>query len=209
MSGTWYRAGPVGDDLCFGDGEATQGVVELALVVAVVATIAGLLRGGSLEALASTRFRAPWLLFAGLALQVAFDLWSPSWMNASGALAVVLSSNAFVLAWLWLNRRLPGVLLAAVGLALNVVVIASNQAMPVSLHAIEAAGGEATSLPRDLKHEPAGSDTILPWLGDVIPMPVVGTVISVGDVVLAAGVGVLAYRRTTGETQEAPTARSL
>lgn len=173
--------------------------MELALGIAVVAAIAGVLRGGSLASLAATHFRAPWLLFGGLALQLGFDLWSPSWLGSGGALAIVLVSNALVLVWLWLNRRLPGVLFAALGLALNVVVIASNQAMPVSRAAIEAAGGNSSALPQDLKHEPASDRTIVPWLGDVIPVPGAGVVISVGDVVLAAGLGLLAYRRTVGE----------
>ena len=40
-----------------------------------------------------------------------------------------------------------------------------------------------------------GPKTVLPWLGDVIPLPRLGEVLSLGDVLLVAGVAVLVYRR--------------
>jgi hypothetical protein len=50
-----------------------------------------------------------------------------------------------------------------------------------------------------VKHEIAGPDTVLPFLGDVIPLPYLSRIISVGDVVLAIGIAILVYRRTMGD----------
>jgi hypothetical protein len=53
-----------------------------------------------------------------------------------------------------------------------------------------------------------GPDTKLPWLGDVIPLPRLGEVLSVGDVVLIAGTIRLIYARMTApeESIRAPEA---
>lgn len=170
--------------------------MQIALVVAVVAVVAGLLRGGSLERVANTRFRAAPLLIAGLGLQIVFGLWSPEWMTDALGLGVLIGSNMLVLSFLVVNRTLPGLVVAAVGLVLNLAVISSNGAMPVSAEAAKAVGaGELEISEGTLKHEVADDDTRLAFLGDVIPIPVVG-ILSVGDLVLAAGLARLAYSQT-------------
>ena len=177
------------------------------LPVAAVAALYGLVRGGSLEGLANTPFRFVWLLFAGLIAQVGVGIWDPPWLSETGELVVVLGSNAVVAVFLALNRHLPGMRLAALGLVLNIAVIAPNGAMPVSLDAAELAGKDApTEL--GLKHEAMNDDTVFPWLGDVIPLPGMRTLLSVGDVVLAAGIAWLVYRRTVTASDEAEEART-
>lgn len=170
----------------------------LALIVAVLAAGAGVLRGGSLRALADTRFRWVALLFTGLAVQVFYDIWNPQGLSDRGALVIVLASLAAVIGFLLVNWRLPGMALAGVGLALNIVAIAANGAMPVWERALEAAGLNAPTGDKfGVKHELLSDATLLPWITDVIPVPIVGTVISIGDVILAAGIGRLVYARTT------------
>ncbi len=111
----------------------------------------------------------------------------------SRALAVIA-----VAAFLALNWHLPGMWLAALGFVLNVVVIAVNQGMPVSREAAEIAG--FTDLPGwGIKHEPLDESTILPWIADVIPIPGLKKILSIGDVALAAGIGWLVYKRTVAE----------
>ena len=180
----------------------------LVLPIAGVAALYGLVRGGSLDALARTDFRYAWVLFAGLVLQATFDIWDPEWLPQSGDLAVLIASNALVAVFLVLNRRLPGMWLAAGGMLLNLVVISLNGAMPVSMEAAEIAG--AGNPPADLgfKHEVLDSDTLLPWLGDVIPLPGFSALISVGDVVLVLAIGWLVYRRTVSEPEENDGSRS-
>jgi hypothetical protein len=154
-------------------------------------------RGGRLEALADTRLRYAPLLVAGLSLQVLFAAWSPDWLTDQAELAIVLWSNLAVVLFIALNRELPGMSLMALGLALNVFVIASNGAMPVSERASDLAGIPSAPGSAALKHELLGPDTKLPWLGDVIPLPRLGEVLSVGDVVLIAGTIRLIYARMT------------
>ena len=175
----------------------------LVVPIAVVAALYGLVRGGSLEPLARTEFRVPWVLFAGLLGQVAFDLWDPDWLSETGDLVVLLVSNALVVVFLALNRHLPGMLLAAIGLVLNVVVITANGGMPVSREAAEIAGLEGELPNFGIKHELLGPDTIFPWIADVIPLPGLNALISVGDVVLAIGIGWLVYRRTLADEADA------
>jgi hypothetical protein len=168
------------------------------VIVAVLALVAGLLRGGSLEALADTRVRWLLLLFEGLLVQVVFDVWDPPGLTASGALAVLVVSNVAVACFVALNLRVAGMWLIGLGLVANTTVIATNGAMPVSAGAAQTAGLEAPSeVDDDLKHERLDENTGLPWLGDVIPVPGLKEVLSVGDLLLAAGIGWLIYVRTT------------
>ena len=165
-------------------------------MVAIIAAIVALLQGGSLESLANTKFRAVPLLLLGLAPQIVLGFWSPSWMTDGAGLAALIVSNVLVLAWLILNRSLPGLLIAAVGLLMNVAVISANGAMPVSEDAVRTAGGDELEIEEgDFKHQELDDDTRLGFLGDVIPIPRVG-IWSAGDVVLAAGLALLAYRQT-------------
>jgi len=175
----------------------------VALMVAVLATVVALLRGGSLDRLAATQLRWLPLLFGALLVQVALDFSDPSWLDDAAGLGVLLATNAVVVGFLVLNRELPGMKLAALGLFLNVVVIGANGAMPVSESAAATVGLADELSDPGVKHEVLDSDTRLGFLGDVIPVPGLGKIISVGDVVLAAGIGLLAYRRTLEEPQGA------
>jgi hypothetical protein len=180
--------------------------VLIVLVMAVGAAVVAILRGGSLDSLAATVLRWRWLLVAGFGAQIVFDLWSPAWMTPRRALLVVVLSYLAILAFIALNRRLPGVLLADLGLALNLTVIVVNGAMPVSLGAARAAGLPPVPRAAGIKHERLSRSTVLPWLADVVPVPVVGTVISMGDIVLACGIARLVYARTLdGRANDAAT----
>lgn len=171
--------------------------MTIPLIVAILAGGAALMRGGSLERLAATKFRWLPLLFAALVVQIGFSLWEPPWLTEAGALAIVLGSMVGVAVFLTINQHLPGTVIAAVGLALNVLVIGTNGAMPVSPDAARIAGvGLAELEDGGIKHEVMTDDTRLTWLGDVIPIPRWGLIISVGDVVLAAGLGLLTYKQT-------------
>lgn len=173
----------------------------LALAVAVLAAILGLIRGGSLDALAETKLRWLPLLFGALLLQAGFDLWNPAWLTDTGDIAVLLASHATVAVFFALNWKLAGMALAAAGFALNVIVIAANGAMPVSERAAALAGLEDIG-ELGIKHELFAEDTAVPWLADVIPVPGTEKVVSFGDVLLAGGIGWLVYRRTTSSRSE-------
>lgn len=177
--------------------------MTIALVMAVAAAAVAVLRGGSLDRLAATTFRWLPLLFGALAVQVIALIWDPPWLSEAGALAIVLGSMVGVAVFLTINRHLAGTLIAAVGLTLNVLVIAANGAMPVSAEAARIAGTDPAEI-GGIKHEPMDEDTALRWLGDIIAIPR-WTVISIGDVILGVGLATLTYHRTRhGEHPGAP-----
>ena len=106
----------------------------------------------------------------------------------------LIGSAVCIAVFLRLNLRRPGVGLLAVGFLSNALVVALNGAMPVSLAALTRAGVGA-SVVSDPRHELSDAATRLPWLGDVVPvaLPGLGQAISPGDVLIAAGAGLLLY----------------
>lgn len=173
--------------------------MPLVLAVVVGAVAFGYARGGRLRGLAGIELRRVWLLAVGVVAQLAvfgLRLAGPEAVDAAGP-ALLIVSFASVLAFLVANRHLPGVWLAVVGVALNAIVIAANGAMPVSPGAIAVVSDGAASFPVG-KHEPLGADTRLPWLADVIPVPPLRSIVSVGDIILAAGVARLTVTQMLG-----------
>lgn len=162
-------------------------LVPLTLVVIVAALAVSLLRGGRLGRLVDAPIRHSWLLAVGIALQVGVDV-SAARGLAPGLLssAVLVSSQLLVVAWVVVNRYRPGMPLILLGLLMNLAVIAANGAMPVDPDAVAAAGGPDLVAPLG-KHELLTDSTHLPFLADIFGIGLLRTVVSAGDVVLAAG----------------------
>ncbi len=163
----------------------------LVLLVAAAALAVTVVTGPG--RLAHIRLRAVRLLVLAAAVQLATSALAPG----SGAARIVALVATTVLVGLFLagNARLPGVPLIALGLLLNVAVVTANAAMPVSVDAAARAGLSRAELrlPADALREPMRAGTRLPRLGDVIPvaLPLRPQVVSPGDVLVAAGVGLL------------------
>ncbi|WP_052914508.1 DUF5317 domain-containing protein [Protofrankia coriariae] len=157
------------------------------LVLALVGGVTvGLIRGGTLDALVRVYVSRPWMFVATIAaLSVSRfipGLYAAAWVLATVAVALFAAANS----------RLPGVGLLWAGIALNTVVILANGGqMPVSLWAAERAGVSASEIYASAQHTPGGDNTVLRPATDVIPLafPGAGAVISIGDVLAAAGVG--------------------
>jgi hypothetical protein len=192
--------------------------VGLIALVLVTALVAGLLAGGRLARLAALRTRRPGLAAAALA-GVLLTLCAAA-AGARGSawyLVPAAWTAACAAAFLAGNRRLPGAPLLAGGLAANLLAIAANGAMPVSRLAAARAGLSLRGLAAgtDPGHVLAGAGSALRPLGDVIPFPLPGwpEVLSPGDLLIAAGLGLLLYtalgpaplRRLGGQPR--PTAR--
>ena len=162
----------------------------LVAVILVLALGAGWLAGGAVGNLARLRLRGTRLIFAALGLQVlllAVDaLGGPAAALGRPLMAISLLA---VVAFLLANRTLPAVPVILVGFAANALVIVLNGAMPVSPDALAAIGAAAEVGAG--KHELLDAATRLSWLADVIPLAPLRTVVSLGDLVLAAGVGLL------------------
>lgn len=183
------------------------------IAVLAAAVLVAYLRGGRMQALAHTQLVGAWLLFAGLGLQVMVDLAvGRAWLPDAGVpgWSLLLVSQGLVVLFLVRNRRLPGVWWVAAGLLLNAVVMAANRAMPVDPAAIAALGVEDATLQAG-KHTLMTDQTWLPWLADVIPVPWLRSIISVGDLVLAVGLFPMTHALMTadppGDEERAGTTR--
>ena len=178
------------------------------LVVMVAACVIGVVRGGSMTNLSQLELDRWPLVFVALLVQAAGSFAGPLGLPAASFLYVagMVASAALVTVFVARNRALPGMTLVALGFLLNALVVTANGAMPVEQEAADRVGISTIGLYEnvDAKHELADSETRLRPLADVIPVPLPGplargsNVVSVGDVVLAAGIGVLVVNGMLG-----------
>jgi hypothetical protein len=168
-------------------------MVWLALVLFVATTIA-VVRGGRLRNLSDIRLRMWWLLILGFGMQSITGLFpeDADWSRPTG-ITLILLSYAPLLLMVVLNREKPGMWLAGLGILMNFSVIAANGGMPVLEEAAIVAGGfpESVDLTGNYKHLVLDETSHLAFLADVIPLRFLGQgqVISLGDVLLAVGLG--------------------
>jgi len=155
--------------------------------VLVLAVIVSLLRGGRLSNVTEIRLKWWWLLFAGLAIQIVAAFLPRDQQDL--AVALILASYVPLIVVVLVNRSLPGMWIAGVGILMNFSVIAMNGGMPVSAEAAVLAGAASTELIFDAKHVLLDSGSDLAMFADVIPIPLLNQVISLGDVLLAMGLG--------------------
>jgi hypothetical protein len=140
---------------------------------------------GRLGALAEVRLRAPGLVVAAIVGQVVIVSIVPGG-NAAVHRIAHLATYALVAAFLWANRRVPYLWLAALGGGLNLVAIAANDGvMPADPGALATAGIHEDAA--QFANSTAVAHPHLAFLGDVFAVPAtwpVSNVYSVGDVVL-------------------------
>jgi Family of unknown function (DUF5317) len=167
--------------------------MTLVLLVSLLAVGVGLLFGGRVAGIGSLRLQHREVLALALVVQV--TAWVLGTVSAVGyALGVTVAALA---AGIFCARNLavPGVPLMTLGLALNFLVVAANGAMPVSLAAAQRAGLDVAGLLAGAspRHEVVTDETVFSWLGDVVPvaLPWRPEVVSIGDVLLAAGLALL------------------
>jgi hypothetical protein len=174
----------------------------LVLIVIAMAVVVGFLAGGSLRPFQHLQVHWWGAALAGLALQgVPFT----SDLARSLGPILLVGSDALLLGFALVNRRLPALWLVIVGLAMNLLVIGANGGMPVSAGALETAGASPARLTDDgtLKHHLLGPDDVLTPLGDVIGIPPpVAAVVSLGDLLLYGGVAVLVVWVMLGRSGE-------
>lgn len=161
------------------------------VVCALLAALAlGRLAGGSLDQLGLLRLRRRRLALAALAAQAVGTV-----VGGPAHPAGLAGSAVLLVLFLAANRGVRGTGLVALGLLANALVVGANGAMPVSPAAAARAGlpDVAVSAELDSRHEVADEATRLRWLGDVVPVPLPlrPEVVSVGDVLVAAGLAQL------------------
>lgn len=151
--------------------------------------VVALLRGGKLR-IEDVGLRAMWVAPAALALQL-FSFVAPGTLLNAG---LILTSYSLLVYGLVRNSHLQSLRLVLLGVILNMLVIAANGGrMPVDPRAAQASrvNIESVLAGAEAKHVVAGPETRLSFLGDVIPVPLVRRVISVGDIAISLGLFLL------------------
>jgi len=180
------------------------------LLALVVGLVLGLRWGGRLEHVLEWRPFQPLLLATGLVLLMLTDL-APL-RGGVGAFVSIVGLGA-MFAFAFLNIRVGGMVLVAVGFGLDLLVTLLNWGTPVSGSALVSAGvvedGAIDSIRLTGGRELADG-AVLGFLGDVIPLPR-GQVVSIGDLVSLVGVALVTasvVRRYEVRGGRAPTRRA-
>lgn len=168
------------------------------LSVIALALIAGALAGGGLPRLADLRLRWVWILGLALALRFGAGLLRQDDLGVDLPLgAAFIAAYGLIFVWLWGNWRVPGLQIAAVGIALNTLAVVLNGGqMPIWSAAFTAAGFAPAALAHDPFHFLLNAGSVADFVGrggifgDVlpIPIPVIRDVVSIGDTLLAVGI---------------------
>ncbi len=160
-------------------------MVLVVVVILAVATVP--LARGNLSGLLDLRMRAVWLLGLAFAIQLVLTL-VPGETSGLRLLAHA-TSYPIGLAFVWVNRRIPGMLVIGLGALLNgVAVVANGGVMPTTVSALETAGLDVD--PETFANSAALADPRLLFLGDVFAIPAsfpFANVFSLGDVLIAVG----------------------
>jgi hypothetical protein len=173
------------------------------LLVAVAALLAGKLTGGRLHHVAEAGIRVPWLAGAGLLMQVAS-------VYVTSADPIMLASFVALTVFAALNLHRSGFAVLGLGVLLNFAVVAVNGGMPISPEALVQAG-DAAQIPElergvgGAKWHLAGPEDVLLPLSDVVVIPPpIGEVVSVGDLLVDAGMAWFLFAATRpGRRREA------
>lgn len=167
--------------------------MSLAAITLVAGVLLALATGGRPSY--AGELRAVHAVTAGVALQIAPQLLD---IGDRLGLGLVLGGYAMLVAFALANLRLVGMPVALVGLALNVVVIGANGGMPVRPAAVVAAEqadwDELADLRLGAKRHLERPGDRLTVLGDTIPIRPLHEIVSFGDLILAIGVGDVAFR---------------
>ncbi len=158
-------------------------------VLGLLAALTPLVCGGSLRRLSLLHFRGTWVVVLALVAQVVVIEVVPEGNRAvlsAVHIATYLAAGGFVV----LNRKIPGLVLIAVGGLSNGLTIALNGGtLPASRGALHRAGVHLT--PGQFINSGVLDHPRLGYLGDVFAIPVgfpLANVFSIGDVLVIAGV---------------------
>ncbi len=181
----------------------------------VLALVTGALAGGGLPRLGQLKLRWIWILLLALGVRIGTVL---LWQNGFGASFALgwgmVLAYSLIFAFLWVNWRVPGLQVAAVGIALNFLAVLLNGGrMPIWPAAFDAAGFTPDAIAGDPFHFllPAGTTAEFVSRGGIfgdvvpIPLPFIRDVVSIGDMLLALGLfWTIVYTMTRPEAPMRP-----
>jgi len=164
------------------------------LAALAIGATAGYLSGGRLRNLEGLALVRPWLVLASLGLQVVAFSGAGAILGQPATVALHFLSYGLLVWFVVLNRGHLGVVIAGLGLGLNLVAIAANGGfMPASRAALDLAGVVYSGQTHN-NSAVIGAGTRLGFLGDVFATPAwvpAANVFSVGDVLIVAGIASL------------------
>jgi hypothetical protein len=174
-----------------------RAVVSLAIVAGVALLVVVVTRG-SFRQLYRLPIQSVWMVVVALAIQLVLAFVDiPSDRLDDLGFALVMASYAFLLAFCFVNLRVPMMWVIALGIALNALVIGLNRGMPTAPNEVTTRSGRTVEDPieRTAKHRPESDDDLLQFLGDRyrVPEPI-DELLSVGDIVIGIGVVLVFYR---------------
>jgi hypothetical protein len=161
-------------------------IIFAALAFAVVLVVA---LGGQLGKLGSVKLRGKTAIVAALGLQVLVITIAPLAFPHAVDTTVHLASYGLAIVFVYANRHLPNLWIAATGGAANLAAIAANGGeMPASRTALLAAGKPVVH--EGFVNSAPVAHARLAFLGDIFSIPKslpLANVFSVGDVLLLVG----------------------
>lgn len=153
-----------------------------------IGIVAGYLLGGRLDRLSGVRIRWAPLALVGLAVQVALFTDPLASSVGDAGPPIYIASTAIVLVAVLRNLDIPGVAIAALGAASNLVAIVANGGyMPANAAALASIGG----IDPGYSNSSVVTDPALAPLTDIFAIPAgipFANVFSIGDVLLGIGV---------------------
>jgi hypothetical protein len=158
-------------------------------VAGLLALLSPLLAGGRLRGFARVQIRQGWVVGVALLAQIVVISVLPQENHV--LLAVVHVATYAAAGWfVWVNRRIPGLWLIALGAASNGITIAVNGGtLPARAGAMASAG--LAPKPGEFVNSGTLAHPHLAFLGDVFAIPAgwpLPNVFSIGDVLIVAGV---------------------
>lgn len=175
--------------------------------ILIISIVVALLRKGKIERLVNVDFKKIPLIIFAFVLQYFLILVGErgiGWFEVWGAYLHIVSYLLLFLG-IFLNRHIKGMGIFGIGILLNfIVIIANGGAMPVSPVALKKVGMEEMLFLLESKtytvHKVMTDSTKLKFLADVIPLPYLKPrVVSVGDILMAAGVFLLIQAYMVGD----------
>jgi hypothetical protein len=168
------------------------------LYVVILSIIVSYLFKGRLKYILKRPMKHIWLAASGLLIQVIiFNELFASRFNDTTTIILHGISYLLVILFVFINRKIPGIIPIGLGVLLNATVIFLNGGyMPASLASVEKAciGKQFEILKEGAttnNSQIITEDTMLPWLADIFYIPSwipFSNVFSIGDVFIATGI---------------------
>ncbi len=172
----------------------------------VAGFLTGLLRGGRFENLLDIKLIWAPVILLGFAVQTMSEL-----ADVPARLSVFIVGAFILIVGLCQNLHIRGLSIVVVGLSANLVATVANGYVPVRLEALIGAGKVEPTIDPDTivsigaLGQLEDDKTQLNFLGDIVPIGLINDVVSFGDLILIAGLFVVAMNLVIGRRRSGAT----